>query len=139
MDRQLQTAQPFTIVERRRPDPAPNRLSTKIHEAAQQFDAVNPHLVVANVLAFVNHDHGSDFEDICQVVTGVFRTRSGQRDPIYRRFSEGRIRDEKKRIHLYIWKDDFRGDGYLFNAADPGKMEALCRYFGIDLTTIQKR
>ena len=51
--------------------------------ATQQFDAVNPHLVVPNVLAFVNHDHGSDFEDICQVVTGVFRTRSGQCDPIY--------------------------------------------------------
>ncbi len=43
------------------------------------------------------------------VVTGLFLAESGKSFLIYTQLSEDRIRDERGRIHLYVWLDDFKG------------------------------
>ncbi len=92
-------------VEGLRNDPIFNRLTDDIHNAVKQFDAVNGDVEYFNVLAFVNHDRMCDFGDLREVLTGDFYAEGGQRFPISRKFSEGRIREDKKRIHLYLWLD----------------------------------
>jgi hypothetical protein len=119
-----------------RNDPVFNRISNKIHEAVQQFDAINPTLEYPNVLAFVNHDNMCDSLDLVAVTTGHFLSEEGGRHPIYLQFSEGRIKEEKFRIHLYIWIDEFKGNRYLFNTFTRKHLDNLCNYFGINSNAI---
>ncbi len=123
-----------------RPDPTYNRVSQKIYEAVKQFNAVNPHLDYPNVLVFVNHYKGSYVKDLRFVCEGGVKTDSGRWLPIYRKFSEGRIRDKKRRIHLYIWIDVFNGepnDFRLHNLDSPEYLDRLCDYFGSDPASIR--
>lgn len=131
LDQQLKVAPSGSIVGGARKDPIFNRLSNKIHEAVQQFDAVNPDLEYPNVLAFVNHDNMCGFLDLVAVTTGFFLAEGGGRYPIYLQFSEGRIKKEKFRIHLYIWKDEFKGVSYLFNTFAKEHFNNLCGHFGV--------
>src|SRR5207249_7292846 len=95
LDKQLATAAPLEIVGGARPDPIFNRLTAHIHEAAKQFGAVNPDRGVPNVLIFTNSDAQCGFPDLMAVLTGNFYARGGAVEPIYRQYSEGRIREEK--------------------------------------------
>jgi len=122
---------PLTIVGGTRNDPVFNRLSNKIHEAVQQFDAVNSDVEYPNVLIFVNHDRKCGYPDLIAVTTGHFLGEGGSY-PNYLQFSEGRIKEEKGRIHLYIWIDEFKGNQYLFNDSEKRHYDDLCSYFGID-------
>jgi hypothetical protein len=75
--------------------------------------------------------------DLIAVLTGNAYTDRRSVLPWFRNFSEGRIREEKKRIHLYLWFD---------GASDPKKFwmqsnsdhAALCRYLGIDPSLIKQ-
>ena len=140
LDKQLDAAQPGEIVGGGRPDPTYNRISQKIHGAFKQFDAVNPDLVHPNVLVLVNHDKDSDVKDLDLVCSGGFFTEDGKWLPIGRKFSEGRIRDKKRRIHLFIWIDDFNGGPkhYLrYNREAQEYLDSLCDYFGSDPASIR--
>ena len=117
-----------------RPDPRYNRLTTHIHQAAAQFDAVNRQRRYPNVLFFVNHDNRSNFGHLHDVFTGDIECDDGTRHPIYRKYSEGRIKAVKWRIDLYVWWDADKS-----NSAQQGRygdcaehVEALRRYFAVD-------
>jgi hypothetical protein len=88
-----------------RPDPVFNRISNHIHEAVQQFNAVNPDRAYANILVFANSDCMCDARDLDSVITGLFRAACGEDEAIYAQYSEGRIKKEKHMIDLYIWWD----------------------------------
>jgi len=145
LEDQILNAPPLTIVGGGRNDPRFNRISNKIHEASQQFQAVNPDSECPNVLAFINHDDSCTPSDLHSVLTGLFFAEGGSLHPIYTKYSEGRIRKEKFQIHLYIWMDDFKGDYYVFNKADKRHLNSLCSYFGkkpesiIDIREIYKQ
>jgi hypothetical protein len=72
-----------------------------------QFDAVNPAVEYPNVLAIVNGDEGAGMTDLISVLTGSAYCESGEVRPIFREYSEGRIRKEKVRVHLYLWFDEW--------------------------------
>jgi hypothetical protein len=60
-----------------------------------------------NILFFTNSDRQSDIYDLTAVVDGNFRGKDGTLDPIYTQYSEGRIKDEKFIVGLYIWWNDW--------------------------------
>ncbi|MBI3896013.1 MAG: hypothetical protein HY313_08785 [Acidobacteria bacterium] len=109
LDNQMKNAQPLEVVGGARPDPIFNRLTTHIHEAAAQFDAVNSSLEYPNILVFAKSDHLCMFSDLIRVLTGNEYTDSGKIEPIFKEYSEGRIRLEKLKIDLYLWKDIWPG------------------------------
>jgi len=110
LDRQLENAKPLEIVVGLRHDPIFNRLAGHIHDAAKQFDAVNAAHEFPNVLIFTNSDTHCGFPDLLGVLTGNFYAESGAVKPIYKHISEGRIRDEKLTIDLYVWLNAWKGE-----------------------------
>ena len=132
LDNQLDNSPPGTIVGGLRNDPIYNRLTSDIHEAIKQFDNVNGCQEFPNVLAYVNHDELCGFQDLIAIMTGNFYSNDGNSHPIYKKFSDGRIKDEKNRIHLFIWIDDFKLSRLLFNQIDSFHHLNLCGWFGID-------
>jgi len=121
LDRQLDEAPPWTIVGGGRPDPIYNRLANRVHEAVKQFDAVNPDFNYPNALVLMNFDDMSDFEDLIAVLTGHLPGLTEDYYPSFYEYSEGRIREEKFRIHLYIWIDVFRPQIQFFEVENPFK------------------
>lgn len=130
-------APPLTIVGGGRNDPRFNRVSNKIHEAALQFDSVNPDLTYPNVLIFVIHDDSCDFHTLINVITGYFIAEGGELHLIYGKFSHGRIRKEKSRINLYIWMDENREDPGYFIIKDKNHHNRLCDLFDLDTSKIK--
>lgn len=92
-----------------RNDPIFNRLSNRVHEAAKQFAAVNPDYKLPNVLVFTNSDRLCSVQDLKCVLTGNQEIDSGPPEPMFKNISEGRIRDEKHSIDLYVWNDVYLG------------------------------
>jgi len=116
-------------------DPIFNKLTGDIHEAMKQFDAVNPSGDYSNALAFVNHNEEDfyDFTDLRNTITGNLLTDTGKSEPIYRKFSEGRIQNEKTRIHLYIWLNLNKQKPHLFfNMINDKHLNNLCSIFNIN-------
>jgi hypothetical protein len=139
LDKQLKDAPELTLVGGLRKDPTFNRLTSHIHKAAKQFNAVNPNLDDANVLIFVNDDFHTDFYDLVGVITGCCYTTEGEVLPIYRNFSEGRIKRDKYRIHLYLWLDErLNGFRYFFTPPAYANLDRLCSYFEIDKESIRR-
>lgn len=64
LDDQLDQAVAGEIVGGLRNDPVFNRLTTHIHKATKQFNAVNSDEKYPNVLAFYNEDKNSGFLDL---------------------------------------------------------------------------
>lgn len=131
LDRLLDQAPPGTIVGGGRPDPVFNRLTDDIRQAVKQFDAVNPDLKHPNVLIFVNNSGSNcDVGTLRNVLTGLFFADTGERFPIYTAYSEGRIKDEKLRVHLYVWlESDGRAYKILPNLSNQQE-RSLCSWFG---------
>jgi hypothetical protein len=135
LDKQLENAQPLEIVGGSRHDPIFNRLADRIHDAAKQFDAVNRDREFPNVLVFTNSDTHCGFPDLLGVLTGNFYAESGALEPIYKGVSEGRIRDEKLTIDLYVWFNERRGSqqkGSVFFNDGSKHYAALCTLLGSD-------
>jgi hypothetical protein len=129
----LRKAPPLTIVGDGGHDPVYNRISTQIHSAAGQFDSVNPCCEYPNVLAIVNSDFESDVTDLIAVLTGNVYADSGSVYPLRLRISEGRIREEKTRIHLCLWFDEGEPEPKkIWTQAHASNHLALCQYFGTD-------
>jgi hypothetical protein len=121
-----------------RKDPVFNRLTDDIHTAVKQFDAVNSKVDSPNVLVLVNHDKHCSFLDLIGVLTGNFIADDGGTHPIYKQFSEGRIKDEKARIHLFLWLDDFKPERLLFTQTHAGFHRNLCAWLGVDSRAIKQ-
>jgi hypothetical protein len=105
LDDQLSEARPEELVGGLRQDPIYNRVSYKVHEAVQQFDAVNRDRSQPNVLIFVNRDRMADYNDLRATLTGGIPLEEGGTFWGFSQYSDGRIREEKYRIDLYIWLD----------------------------------
>jgi len=137
LDDLLDRAEPGEIVGGLRNDPVFNRLTTHIHKARRQFDAVNPHADYPNVLAFHNEDKHAGFLDLLAVTTGNFYAEDGSVHPIYKSFSEGRVRADIERIHLFIWLDEHKPFRFLFNTINSHYQDRLCSLFGYDPGAIE--
>ncbi len=139
LDNRLAEVPPGTIAGGLRSDPIFNRLVDDIHTAIKQFDAINPDVEFPNVLALVNHDRLCGVQDLWSVLTGCFIGEGGTADYIYPQYSEGKLKEEKQRIHLYLWVDEFVGTKYVFNQSGNRPHEVnLCTLFGIDPKAIRK-
>ncbi len=114
-----------------------DRIAARIHDAVKQFGAVNPDLEHPNVLALVNCNRMCGSLDLIEVVTGRRLLEGGETVPTGLRWSEGRIRDEKWRIHLYLWFDSFKANQIFFNTVDTRHLERLAAFLGIDPTSIE--
>jgi hypothetical protein len=102
----LRKTGPLQIVGGSRPDPILNRFTAHIHRASQQFAAVNPNHELPNILVLANADTSCTFHgDLVGVLTGNFYAKGGSVEPIFERYANGRIRDEKVSIDLYVWWD----------------------------------
>ncbi|HME42306.1 MAG TPA: hypothetical protein VKF36_04400 [Syntrophorhabdales bacterium] len=121
-----------------RSDPIFNRLTDDIHTAIKQFDSVNPDLQYPNVLAFVNNDHMCGALDLVGVLTGHLLLEGGGSAPIYRKYSQGRIQEEKNRIHLYLWVDSFKANKVLFNTTDSRHLNQPCEWFSFKPEAIER-
>lgn len=80
-----------------------NRLSDDIKKAAKQFKSYDPNHQLPRILVFVNYETSCDIEDFLSVYTGNFHATDGSMHPIYKKISEGRIKELKKEIDVYIW------------------------------------
>jgi hypothetical protein len=135
LDRQLDNVQPPKLAGGARPDPVFNRLTDRIHEAAKQFNAVNADRFLPNVLVFTNSDDQCGFFDLIAVLTGNFYAEGGAVEPIYKQYSEGRIKEEKFRIDLYVWYNEWKCDSVkpqmYFNSGSQHYV-AICNLLGSD-------
>jgi hypothetical protein len=140
LDSQIDQAEPGVIVGGLRSDPVFNRLSKMIEKAGEQFDAVNPDRSVPNILAIVNHDEASHPGDLIETLTGMFNADNCTRHPTMPHISEGRIREAKYRIDLYVWIDGRTGrvHGYLFSESVPAHVDALCAKLGLEKAGIRR-
>jgi len=121
-----------------RHDPIPNRISNDIHTATKQFDSVNPAVKDPNVLALVNNDTNCGFTDLFEATSGCFWAEGNNFYPSLKNISEGRIKEEKWRIHLFLWLDSFKSDQFMFTFVDDRFVNILCSYFGKDPNKIKK-
>ncbi|MDR3554021.1 MAG: hypothetical protein P4L55_04645 [Syntrophobacteraceae bacterium] len=135
LDKELEKAAPGDIVGGLRNDPVFSRLSTHIHKACKQFESVNKDENLPNVLAFHNEDENSGFLDLLAVTTGNFFAEGGAVFPVYKQFSEGRIKADIEKIHLFIWINAYkphRFSTFLFNTINTRYQDKLCPIFGFD-------
>ena len=89
--------------EGERSDPTFNNIANKIHEAVKQFRSVNPDRELPNVLVLCNHRDECDSLDLEAVLTGLFHADDGTKHKIYGQYSDGKIKEEKLEIDLYVW------------------------------------
>ncbi len=132
LDEKLDKAEPGEIVEGLRKDPIFNRLTAHIHKARKQFDAVNADEKLPNILALYNEDEQSGFLDLMAVTTGNFFTEGGAVFPTYKNTSEGRVKKDIEKIHLFIWLDAHKPHRFLFNTINSKFQSELCSIFGFD-------
>lgn len=140
LKKQLVDAPPLTLVGGLRQDPTYNRVSNYIHGAVAQFDAVNPLVDVPNILAIVNGDDIGGFADLIHVLTGNAYCESGDVIPIFRSVSEGRIKEEKLRVHLYLWLDDWKAGNpqMFFPEVHPEHHSTVCHHFKQDPAQLKR-
>ena len=135
---QLNRALPCKVAGGVRSDPIFNRLAKDIREAVKQFDAVNKDQRYPNVLVLVNHDDMCGFNDLLGVLTGNFYSDDGTAHLIYRKFSHGRIKDQRVKVHLYILIDDHKQPHLLFSQTEETHHAMLCTAFGIEQNEINQ-
>ena len=140
LDEQLDGAAAFEIVGGARSDPTFNRIARHVAKAATQFEAVNADRAVPNILIFVNHADASGFADLHETLTGTFFAESGEQYKTLIHIAEGRIREARSKIDLYVWIDvkTRRAPGYLFNDANPKHVATICALLGIDKNAIER-
>jgi hypothetical protein len=135
LDERLAAAKTGEIAGGLRGDPIFNRLAEHVHRSSKQFAAVNADRKHPNVLVLVNSDRQCGFPDLLAVLTGNFYAESGEVAPIYKNYSEGRIREEKKTVDLYIWFNEWKGrdqKGSHFFIDNGPHYQNLCSLTGSD-------
>ena len=139
LDDQLRNVEPFQIVGGARDDPTFNRIAGLVHKAVKQLDAVNPDRKLPNIVVFVNWAGASHFSDLKETLTGYLRLTHGGKAPTILKISEGRIRDEKRRVDAYIWFNGRRRkvEGIFLTQSDILHRDAVCSWLGIDAGKIR--
>ena len=133
LDDLLRNAPPDTIVGGARPDPTFKRLTRHLKKSALQFAAVNPGRTELNVLAYVNHEDGSRYADLREVLTGYFHASNGRRFPTMRPPAEA------TEVDVYLWFEGAKGlmKGAVINQADPERMRRACALLDFDQDAIR--
>jgi hypothetical protein len=132
LEEQLKGSAPGELVGGLRSDPTFNRISNAVHTAFQQFESVNPEHRLLNFLFLVNHETSAKSEDLDRVLTGYENPRMGLFDPTCVQFSEGRIREEKYKIDLYVWFDGRINSREYRVLGNPKTQERVCDLLKID-------
>jgi hypothetical protein len=134
LDEQLDNVPPMTIVGGARPDPTFNRLARLLNKADAQFAAVNSARDALNILAYVNHDNASNYNDLLETLTGYFHADNGRKYPTVRHIAEGVIGDAKQRIDGFLWFEANTGRlaHIVFNEGDEERKLRLCALLGAD-------
>jgi hypothetical protein len=140
LEDQLKNAPSGELVGGLRPDPIFNRISNAVHTAYRQFESANSDHRLLNFLFLVNHDTSAKPADLDRVLTGFEDPLHGRFDPTCLQFSEGRIREEKSKIDLYVWLDFLKPDHtrirrYFFG--NPETRGSVCDLLGIDPSQIK--
>lgn len=134
LDDLLDEAPPLTLVGGARPDPTFNRLARLLSKADAQFTAVNPAHEELNILAYVNHDNKSNYNDLRETVTGYFHAADGTKHPTMMHIAEGRIGESKRRIDAFLWFDVENGrmTGAVINTVHSERLRRTCALLQID-------
>ena len=130
----LDSVRPGELAGGVRNDPIYNRIANAIHTAARQLVSANPDHETLNILVLVNRDKQAKYQDFVSITTGKFDPLAGIHDKTHEHFSEGRIREEKYKIDLYVWLDAFKEGlpelrGYFFGNYE--NRPKVCSVFGI--------
>lgn len=135
----LDDAPPLTPVGGLRPDPTFNRLSRLLSKADAQFTAVNPRREELNILAYVNHDNASSYNDLRETLTGYFYASDGTKHPTMMDIAEGRIGEPKRRIDAFLWFEAKNGrmTGAVLNTVDSERLRRICSLLQFDPTRIR--
>lgn len=135
LDRAMEKAAPGELAGGLRPDPIYNRISNAVHTAVRQLEAVNSQHEHLNFLVLVDRDRAAKREDLVSVLTGYWDPLHGIFEKTHTGYSEGRIREEKRRVDLYVWmepsSDGSMKDTLLFFGNDKNK-EQVCNLLGLD-------
>lgn len=137
LDEKIDNSEAGELVGGLRKDPTFNRLTAHIHKARKQFDSVNGDESKPNVLAFYNEDKQSGFLDLLAVTTGYSFAEDGAVFPIYKNYSEGRVKKDIEKIHLFIWLDTYKPHRFLFNTINSRYQRKLCSIFGYDTEKLE--
>jgi hypothetical protein len=134
INKMLDAANPGELVGGGRRDPIYNRIANAIHTAAKQLEDANSNHDVLSVLLLVNRDKMAKYQDLVSVIAGKWDPLAGIHDRAHLQFSEGRIRQERFKIDLYIWLDAFadgapRVGGFFFGNYE--NRPRACSLFGI--------
>jgi hypothetical protein len=135
LDRMLAEAPSGSLAGGSRPDPIYNRISNAIHTAAKQLASANRDHGMLNILVLINRDKQAKYQDLVSVTTGEWDPLAGIHDKTHEQFSEGRIREEKSQIDLYVWLDACNDDPPKLRGLFFGNYESrptVCSLFSID-------
>lgn len=119
LDKKMEAAKPGELVGGLRQDPIYNRISNAVHTAVKQLESINPDHEFLNFLVLVNRDRSARRRDLVSVLTGYWDPLKERFEETHKHFSEGRIKEEKRKIDLYAWLEpDSEGQlipkGYYF-------------------------
>jgi len=137
LDLALNGVDEFQIATIFRNDPVFNRITTAVHKAVSQFDAVNPERIYPNVLALVNFDEISSIADLIAVLTGKFIADDGTQDVIYRKYAGGRMSTDAGRVDLYLWLHS-SGEPHFIHTEGSIHQPVLAQLFGTDLSKVRR-
>ena len=140
IDKMLDSVCPGELTGGVRNDPIYNRIANAIHMASKQLVSMNPDHEALNILVLVNRDKQAKYQDLVSVTTGKWDPLAGIHDKTHVQFSEGRIREEKYKIDLYVWLDTLKEGqpelrGYFFG--NYGNRPKACSLFGIDAEAVK--
>jgi hypothetical protein len=91
-----------------RPDNAASRVGAAIHKAYKQLATTKD----PRVLVFINDETLMDFFDLKEAMVGYLTYGEGEqrfRNVTGMKIAEGRIREEKRSIDLYVWINRYEG------------------------------
>jgi len=138
LDRALERAAPGELAGGLRRDPIYNRISNAVHTTVRQLETANPQHEHLNFLVLVNRDKGARREDLVSVLTGYWDPLHGIFEETHTAYSEGRIREEKRKIDLYVWMEPSPDSSLkirLFFFGNDGTKEQVCNLLGLDPKT----
>ena len=104
------TLEPASL-EWKRIDPIYQSIASHFHEAARQFESVNPDRSVPNVLSFTNLDPSRDVNYLFTSLTGQAITRSGK---VVKLDEFGKKEKALNLIDLYLWFDGEEFTGHIW-------------------------
>lgn len=89
-----------------RHDPTYNKIQNKIHEAAKQFESVNPEHAKPNIVFFINHRSKIGWQDLRYVLTGQATRPNQPTEPIDLRYLNRLAKKgDLTIIDYFIWAD----------------------------------